>query len=110
MTGGKDTEPVRRIIALVLQWGGWISCIGIFAYATTYFDPNHGHFAPQWVGFGFILSMGIGIAGTLVRSRMRLTQTIVDAFKAGQQNERDQETGRKAARDERQAAHRCDHK
>lgn len=85
----KDTELARRFTAATLQWGGWSTCIGVFVYGATQFDPNHGVFAPQWVSFTFIFSMGVAIAGTLVRSRMRLTQTIIGVFQAGQQSERD---------------------
>lgn len=88
MRNGRDTEPLRRIVAAVFQWGGWITCIGVFVYATSQFDPNHGNFAPQWVSFTFIFSIGVAIAGTLVRSRMRLTQTILSAFRAGAASER----------------------
>ena len=84
-----DTEPIRRGTAVFLQWGGWLCTIGVFIYATLEFDPNHGDFAPQWVPFAFILSMGIAIAGTLVRSRMRLTDTIIKAFRAGAKSERE---------------------
>lgn len=83
MQNGPDTEPARRIVAAVLQWGGWATCVGVFVYATVDFDPNHGDFAPQWVGFAFILSMGVGIAASIVRSRMRLTKAVITAFTAG---------------------------
>lgn len=91
-----DTEPARRGTAIVLQWGGWLTTIGVFIYATLEFDPNHGNFAPQWVPFAFILSMGIAIAGTLVRSRMRLTDTIMNAFKAGARIRAEQEANQAA--------------
>jgi hypothetical protein len=84
MIDGRDTEPARRVMASVCQWGGWLSTVGFGLYAVVEFDPNHGHFAPQWVTFVWIFSMGVAIAGTLVRSRMRLTKTILSAFSAGQ--------------------------
>lgn len=83
MTNGIDTEPARRALSAFFQWGGWATAVGVFVYATSQFDPNHGNFAPQWVGFTFIFSIGLGIAGTLVRSRMRLTKTILEVFRAG---------------------------
>lgn len=84
MIDGRDTEPTRRLVAVLLQWGGWLSTIGFGLYTVVAYDPNHGNFAPQWVTFVWIFSMGVAIAGTLVRSRMRLTSTILSAFKAGQ--------------------------
>jgi hypothetical protein len=89
MQNRMDTEPLRRIVATVLQWGGWLTNIALFVYATLEFDPNHGHFAPQWVGFGFIFSMGVGVAATLVKSRMRLSRSILGAFKEGRKSSRD---------------------
>lgn len=81
--GGDRAETARRAAASFFQWAGWGYAFGIFLYATLNYNPNQGDFAPQWVGFTFIGSLCIGIAGTLVRSRMRLTDTIVSAFTAG---------------------------
>lgn len=80
---GSNSESFRRAGALFFQWAGWGYAFGVFFFATFNYDPNHGDFAPQWVGFTFIGSLCVGIAGTLVRSRMRLTDTIVTAFTAG---------------------------
>lgn len=77
-------EKVRRPLALLFQWGGWLGCLGIGVWATNTYDPNKGQFAPPWVSFTFIFLMGIAIGGTTARSRMRLTDAIVHAFKAGQ--------------------------
>ena len=76
-------ENVRRVLASILQWGGWLGCLALFFWATNTYNPNKGHFAPQWVGFAFIFSLGVAIAGTTARSRMRITDTIVSAFKVG---------------------------
>lgn len=78
-----ETERLRRAAALILMWTGWLGALAVFAYATENFDPNHGNFAPQWVGFAFIGCIGVAIAGSTARSRMRLSDTIVAAFKAG---------------------------
>lgn len=80
---GDAGESIRRAAASFFQWGGWGYAFGIFLFATLNYDPATGHFAPQWVSFTFIGSLCIGVAGTLVRSRMRLTDTIVGAFQAG---------------------------
>lgn len=77
------TETFRRIAAVIFMVGGWVTAGAVFAYATLHFDPSKGQFAPQWVGFAFIGSMCVAIAGTSVRSRHRLTDTIVAAFQAG---------------------------
>lgn len=87
----RDTEPTRRLMASVLQWAAWATVVGVFVYATSQFDPNRGNFAPQWVGFTFIFAIGVAITATLVRSRMRLTQTILSVFRAGQRSERDRQ-------------------
>lgn len=99
MYDGRDSEPLRRIGASILQWGGWLSTLGFGLYSVIEFDPNHGNFAPQWLTFVWIVSMGLAIAGTLVRSRMRLTKTILHAFKAGSEAEALRESIRKAIRD-----------
>ncbi|MEV6496924.1 hypothetical protein [Streptomyces prunicolor] len=41
------------------------------------------HFAPQWVSFSFIFLLGVAIASTTAGLRMRITDTIVSAFRAG---------------------------
>lgn len=76
-------ENLRRVMASLLMWGGWIGASLIFAWATLQYDPNAGQFAPQWVGFTFIGLLCVAIAGTLVRSRMRLQDTIIHAFTIG---------------------------
>lgn len=80
---GDAGETFRRAAASFFQWAGWGYAFAIFLFATLNYDPTKGHFAPQWVGFSFFAGLCIGVAGTLVRSRMRLTATIVAAFEAG---------------------------
>lgn len=80
---GDTGESLRRVGAAFFQWAGWGYAFGIFLYATLNYDPATGHFAPQWISFTFIGSLCIGVAGTLVRSRMRLTDSIVTAFEMG---------------------------
>lgn len=82
MTKRIDTEPIRRVLAGVAQWGGWAASVGLLVYSIQ-FHPEKGDFAPQWVGLTFVMCIGVAIAGTLVRSRMRLTNTIMAAFRAG---------------------------
>lgn len=82
-SGEVFSEEARRIIAGVCMYGGWAGGALIFLYATLKYNPNQGHFAPQWVGFSFFFLLFIGIAGTLVRSRMRLSRTIQDAMRMG---------------------------
>jgi hypothetical protein len=77
------TEKVRRFGAALAMWGGWLGALGFFTYGTLSFDPNHMHFAPQWVSFAFIGLIGVAIAGSTARSRMRLSDTIVKTFEAG---------------------------
>lgn len=76
-------EGIRRALASVFQWGGWLGCTGIYFWATNTYNPNEGKFAPQWVGFTFIFLIGVAIAGTTARSRMRNTDTIISALQAG---------------------------
>lgn len=80
---GMDNETARRVLASSAMWGGWSVAGVVFAWATFVFNPNQGHFAPQWVGFTFIGALCVAIAGTLVRSRMRLQDTITKAFEIG---------------------------
>lgn len=79
----KADGPARRRTALVLMWGGWMSAIGFGSWAALSFDPEHGHFAPTWVNLVFIFSIGVAIASGSAVSRIKLAQTIVEAFKAG---------------------------
>lgn len=85
MNGNSErlTESFRRTGAAVLQWGGWGTGLGIWLYAIINYNPAGGRFAPQWVGLSFIVALFVGVAGTLVRSRMRLADTILGAFQAG---------------------------
>jgi hypothetical protein len=76
-------EGLRRALASVIQWGGWLGTLGLFLWATFKYDPTEGRFAPQWVGFAFIFLIGLAIAGTTARSRMRLTDAIIHAFRTG---------------------------
>lgn len=50
------------------------------------YDPNHGDFAPQWVGLAFIFLIGVAIAASGARARHRLSDTIVEAFRIGLRN------------------------
>lgn len=92
-------EPIRRLSASVFQWGGWMGALGVFVFASVSYDPAHGKFAPQWVGLTFIGLMGLAIAGSVARSRMRLSDTIVDALRAGMLSERAREKREREARD-----------
>jgi hypothetical protein len=76
-------ESVRRPLASIFQWGGWLGSLAICIWATVEYNPAKGQFAPQWVGFLFIALIGVAMAGTTARSRMRLTDAIVHAFRAG---------------------------
>lgn len=74
-------EPLRRAGAVAAQWGGWAGAFGVYLWSVIQYESVAER--PQWVGSTFIISLFVAIVGTLVRSRMRLTQTIIDAFKAG---------------------------
>jgi hypothetical protein len=64
-------EKARRILAAVAQWGGWLASLGILSFsAATYDDPH--------------------IPGTTARSRMRLSESILDALKVGIQSQREE--------------------
>jgi len=78
-----DPESVRRVGADVLQWGGWGGAVFLLVWGTMNYDPSKGEFAPQWVSFTFILCIGLAIAGTTVKARMRLSDTIIAAMKMG---------------------------
>lgn len=88
-TNMKDTnnvalpESFRRTFSLCLMWGGWTYAAFIFTWGILEYNPSQGHFAPQWVSFSFTASLVLAIAGTLVRSRMRLQDTVIAAFQIG---------------------------
>jgi hypothetical protein len=76
-------ESALRAVIAFLAWGSWAAAIAIFAWATFTYNPNEGEFAPQWVGFSFILAIGVGIAAGSARARHKLSDTILAAFQAG---------------------------
>lgn len=76
-------ERTRRAVASALQWGGWGGSLFLLIWGTINYDPAEGKFAPAWLSLGFIFLIGVAIAGTTARSRMRITDTIVQAFEAG---------------------------
>lgn len=80
-TSGRETA--LRAVTAFLAWGSWIGAVAIFAYATWQYNPNKGDFAPQWVGFTFILCIGVAIAASAARSRQKLADTVLGAFTAG---------------------------
>lgn len=76
-------EATRRRIASLFQWFGWWGSLSLGLWAVHHFDPSEGHFAPQWVGLGYIFLVGVAIAASNARSRMKLSDTISQAFSAG---------------------------
>lgn len=80
---GRLPERYRRAVASWLQWIGWVGSLALIFHATVAFDPNHGDFPPAWYGPTVILLVGVAIAATTARSRMRLTDTIRGAFETG---------------------------
>lgn len=77
-------EQARRAAALFLVFGGWCGSMLLGLWAVIEFNPSKGEFAPQWVGFGYIALIGVAVAASTARSRMRMTDTIVGAFATGQ--------------------------
>jgi hypothetical protein len=78
------TEERRRTATLILMWGGWIGAgIVTLLRLGTVNDRRDGvMLGPEW-GSVIVLLTGIGVAATLARSRMRLTQIITGVFEAG---------------------------
>lgn len=74
-------ERLRRATACVAQWGGWLGAIALYVVTVVQYDTLEER--PPWIGSGFVLLLFIAVVGTTVRSRMRLTQTIIAAFQAG---------------------------
>lgn len=89
----RSNITAMRAVALVSMWGGWLGSAALGLWSILEYDPNHGHFAPQWVGLAFIFLIGVAIAGTSSAARFRMAETIVGAFKAGlgAQDKRDDE-------------------
>lgn len=77
-------EKARRAVAILLVLGGWLGSTSIGIWAVVTYDPAKGEFAPQWVGLGYIFLIGVSVAASTARSRMRMTDTIVGAFITGQ--------------------------
>jgi energy-converting hydrogenase Eha subunit B len=79
-------EGTRRILASVAQWGGWLGSFGVFAWATLTIDPGTAPRVKLLTVLVVIILVGVAVAGTTVRSRMRLSETIVHAFKVGMES------------------------
>lgn len=89
------SESARRFIASAFQLGGWLGALGLGLWAVFSFDPSKGEFAPQWVSLGYIGLIGVGLAGTAARSRMRMTDTIIAAMKMGFRISEENKDGKK---------------
>lgn len=76
-------EGVRRVVASVAQVGGWLAAMGVGTFATINYDPASHQLAPQWVSMTFIACVGIALAGTAARSRMRLGDTLEQVLRLG---------------------------
>lgn len=79
----RDRFRLRVAVAYAAMWGGWLGSAALGLWSILEYDPNHGHFAPQWVGLVFIFLIGVAIAGSAASSRYKMADTIVGAFKAG---------------------------
>jgi hypothetical protein len=101
-------EAVRRTIASVLQWGGWGGALFMIIYSALNYDPSRHELPPSWYGLTTIFLVGVAIAGTTVRSRMRITDTIVRAFEAGYDASQDRRAATDALRAARQVRHEKD--
>lgn len=73
----------RIITALAVTWGAVAAALGVFAYSTLEFDPNAGHFAPPWVSFIFIASVGVAIIAANIAGRLKMTDAVLRAFEVG---------------------------
>lgn len=77
------SETTRRKVASIVQWLGWWGALALGFWAVQHYNPAEGHFAPQWVSLGYIFLVGVAIAASNARSRMKLSDTIAKAFAAG---------------------------
>jgi hypothetical protein len=76
-------ETVRRVALWVVAIGGWGWAVGAATWAVFVFDPNHGHFAPQWLSLSVFLSMGFAIAAGAAIGRINSVRTLTAIFNAG---------------------------
>lgn len=79
---------LRRVGAGVAMWGGWAGFAGLGAYQISEYNPNKGMFAPQWLSFAILFLLAVAVAGSAAASRLKLAETIIDAFKAGLESAR----------------------
>jgi hypothetical protein len=75
-----------RLLVILGAWGGWAGSLALGIWSVIEYDPNHGHFAPQWVGLAFIFLVGVAIAASSARARHKLSDQIVQAFRIGLTN------------------------
>lgn len=76
-------ETVKRVALWVISIGGWGWAVGAATWAVLEFDPNHGNFAPQWLGLSVFLSMGFAIAAGVSIGRLNSVRTLTKVFGAG---------------------------
>lgn len=76
-------ETVKRVTLWVLSIGGWAWAVGTATWAILEYDPQHGHFAPQWMSLSVFLSMGIAIAAGVSIGRFNSVHSLARIFEAG---------------------------
>lgn len=84
-------ERTRRVLAVLAMWGSWAAAMALGVWSVVDYDPNSGDFAPDWVGLTFIFLIGVAIAATSARSRQRMSDQIIEAFRIGLKNGRTRE-------------------
>ena len=74
---------LRHAVAVTAMVLGWATFLGVGFWEALTFDPTQGQFAPSWVNFCLIGSIGMAVSGGASASRLSLGRTIIDTFKAG---------------------------
>lgn len=76
-------ETMKRVTLWIVSVGGWLYAVGTACWATLEYDPNHGNFAPQWMGLSVFLSMGFAIASGVSLGRINSVRTLARIFQSG---------------------------
>lgn len=73
------SENTRRRVAATLAHGGWWGALLLTGMHVSTLGPD----TPRSFGVVIVLFIGVAIAASLARSRMRLTDTITAVFQTG---------------------------
>lgn len=76
-------ETGKRVFLWTVSVVGWLWAVGVATWAVLEFNPQAGHFAPQWASLSVFLAMGFAIAAGVSLGRINSVRTLARIFDAG---------------------------